>query len=90
MVSLSRIRRAWANLELAIAGPPDWSEVGLSRERQPRPLLSDRAGLRFYLHNRLRLRIAADPGGAPAVDVQDAVLAQDMGWITESAPGRSV
>jgi ATPase subunit of ABC transporter with duplicated ATPase domains len=27
--------------------------------------------------------IARDPGDAPVVDVQDAVLAQDMGWVEE-------
>jgi len=41
--------------------------------RRPKPTLVD----------LLTRDIARDPGDAPVVDVQDAVLAQDMGWVEE-------
>ena len=41
--------------------------------RRPKPTLVD----------LLARDIARDPGDAPVVDVQDAVLAQDMGWVEE-------
>ena len=41
--------------------------------RRPKPTLVD----------LLARGIAHDPGDAPVVDVQDAVLAQDMAWVVE-------
>ena len=35
------------------------------------------------LIDQLRRNLARDPGDGPVVDVQDAVLAQDMGWVEE-------
>lgn len=55
----------------------------LSSTRPPRRPWADRLGLRLYLTSRLRWRIATDPGDGPVVDVQDRVLAQDMGWVED-------
>ena len=41
--------------------------------RRPKPTLVD----------LLARDIARDPMDAPVVDVQDAVLAQDMGWVED-------
>jgi len=41
--------------------------------RRPKPTLVD----------LIARDIARDPQDAPVVDVQDAVLAQDMGWVLE-------
>ena len=41
--------------------------------RRPKPTLVD----------LIARDIARDPMDAPVVDVQDAVLAQDMGWVLE-------
>ena len=41
--------------------------------RRPKPTLVD----------LLARDIAHDPGDGPVVDVQDAVLAQDMAWVEE-------
>lgn len=56
----------------------------LSSVRPPRRPWADRLGLRLYLGDRLRWRLAQDhTPTAPAVDVQGAVLDQDMGWLED-------
>jgi hypothetical protein len=44
--------------------------------------------MRKTLVQQLERNIGRDPLDAPAVDVQDAVLAQDMGWVMEALSSR--
>lgn len=60
--------------------------TSLSSDRPMRRPWADRLGLRLYLGDRLRLRLAQDPHDAPVVDVQAAVLDQDMTYL-EELPG---